>query len=200
MRLPIHRHYNIYDLKDLVFSTERLFFFIIKLFWSRNLLILTLALGLTVCCPSMFLSRIKSPVQIDFFRPIYILLSAIVSAANSYLALAALNEKLCHQASSLLSLLSCHPSGNRAQPRFLCLAEVLEMTGKGKTFIYARIKDGTSPKQIQLGSSSMVWNEQGVIKWMEDQMASRWPSSGSFVGVRGRPRSCSGVFADDFEK
>ena len=65
------------------------------------------------------------------------------------------------------------PSGNKVQPRFLRLAEVLEMTGMGKTFIYDRMKDGTFPKQIQLGSRSVVWNEQEVIKWMEDQMASR---------------------------
>ena len=65
------------------------------------------------------------------------------------------------------------PSGNRSQPRFLRLAQVLEMTGMGKTFIYARIKDGTFPKQIQLGSRSVVWNKQEVIKWMEDRMASR---------------------------
>ena len=65
------------------------------------------------------------------------------------------------------------PSRNSAQPRFLRLAEVLELTGMGKTFIYARMKDGTFPKQIQLGSRSVVWNEQEVIKWMEEQMASR---------------------------
>ena len=65
------------------------------------------------------------------------------------------------------------PSSNRAQPRFLRLAEVLEMTGMGKTFIYDRMKDGTFPKQIQLGSRSVVWNEQEVIKWMDDQTASR---------------------------
>ena len=70
-------------------------------------------------------------------------------------------------------LSSLMPSGNRAQPRFLRLVEVLEMTGMGKTFIYARMKDGTFPKQIQLGSRSVVWNEQEVIKWMEEQMASR---------------------------
>ena len=58
-------------------------------------------------------------------------------------------------------------------PRFLRVREVLEMTGMGKTFIYARTKDGTIPKQIQLGSRSVVWNEQEVIKWMEDQMTSR---------------------------
>ena len=63
--------------------------------------------------------------------------------------------------------------GNRAELRFLRLAGVLEMTGMGKTFIYARMKDGTFPKKIQLGSRSVVWNEQEVIKWMEDQMASR---------------------------
>ena len=65
------------------------------------------------------------------------------------------------------------PSGNRTQPRFLRLAEVLEMTGMGKTFIYDRMRDGTFPKQIQLGSRSVVWSEQKVIKWMENQMASR---------------------------
>ena len=64
-------------------------------------------------------------------------------------------------------------SGNKAQPRYLRLPEVLEMTGMGKTFIYDRMKEGTFPKQIQLGSRSVVWNEQEVIKWMEEQMASR---------------------------
>ena len=47
------------------------------------------------------------------------------------------------------------------------------MTGMGKTFIYARMKDGTFPKQIQLGGMSVVWSEQELIKWMEEQMASR---------------------------
>ena len=47
------------------------------------------------------------------------------------------------------------------------------MTGMGKTFIYDRMRDGTFPKKIQLGSRSVVWNEQEVTKWMEDQMASR---------------------------
>ncbi len=57
--------------------------------------------------------------------------------------------------------------------RFLRLPEVLQMTGMGKTFIYDRMNDGTFPKQIQLGGKSVVWNEQEVIKWMEDRMANR---------------------------
>ena len=47
------------------------------------------------------------------------------------------------------------------------------MTGMGKTFIYDRMRDGTFPKQIQLGHRKVVWNEQEVAKWMADRMASR---------------------------
>ena len=64
------------------------------------------------------------------------------------------------------------PSGNRTQPRFLRLAEVPEMTGMGKTFIYDRMKEGTFPKKNHL-ARSVVSHEQEVIKWMEDQMTSR---------------------------
>ena len=78
------------------------------------------------------------------------------------------------------------------------------MTGMGKTFVYARMKEGTFPKQIQLGSRSVVWNEQEVIKWMKDQIASRRSSSGSFASVRGLPRNrrrvIIRVFLDYFGK
>ena len=58
-------------------------------------------------------------------------------------------------------------------PRFLRLPEVLQITGMSKTFINDRINDGTFPRQIQLGSRTVVWNEQEVTKWMEDRMACR---------------------------
>ncbi len=45
------------------------------------------------------------------------------------------------------------------------------MRGISKTLIYARISDGTFPKQIQLGSRSVVWNERDVIDWMNQQIA-----------------------------
>ena len=66
------------------------------------------------------------------------------------------------------------PRQNTA-PRFLRISEVLQMTGMGKTFIYDRMRDGTFPKQIQLGSRTVVWNEQEVTKWMADRVASRRP-------------------------
>ncbi len=56
-------------------------------------------------------------------------------------------------------------------PRFIRLPQVVETTGMGKTFIYARISDGTFPKQIQLGSRSVVWNEREVIDWINAQMS-----------------------------
>ena len=58
-----------------------------------------------------------------------------------------------------------------APPRFIRLPQVVETTGMGKTFIYARISDGTFPKQIQLGSRSVVWNERDVIDRMNQQIA-----------------------------
>ena len=59
----------------------------------------------------------------------------------------------------------------RGSPNFLFLSQVVEMTGMGKTFIYSRISDVTVPKQIQLGSRSVVWNEREVIDWMNQQIA-----------------------------
>ena len=50
------------------------------------------------------------------------------------------------------------------------LPQLFEMTGMGKNFIYARMNGGTFPKQIQLGSRSVVWNERDVIDWMNQQI------------------------------
>ena len=58
-------------------------------------------------------------------------------------------------------------------PRYLRVGEVLETTGMSRSFIYAQMAEGTFPKQIQLGSRTVVWNEQEVTKWMEDRMACR---------------------------
>jgi len=44
------------------------------------------------------------------------------------------------------------------------------MRGISKTLIYARMNDGTFPRQIQLGSRSVVWNERDVIDWMNQQI------------------------------
>ena len=72
-------------------------------------------------------------------------------------------------------------------PRFLRLAEVLEMTGMRKTFIYDRINDGLS-KQIQLGSRTALQRAE-VTKWMEDRMTQDDPDGwGSKYQQTLRPR------------
>ena len=55
-------------------------------------------------------------------------------------------------------------------PNFFSLSLVVLMRDMSKTFTYARMNDGTFPKQIQLGSRSVVWNERDVIDWMNQQI------------------------------
>ena len=56
-------------------------------------------------------------------------------------------------------------------PRFIRLPQVLEMTGLSTSTIYRWMTDGTFPKQIQLGSRSVVWNERDFIDWMNEQIS-----------------------------
>jgi len=42
-------------------------------------------------------------------------------------------------------------------PQVLRLPAVMQMTGLGKTSIYARIADGLFPKSIPVGSRAVVW-------------------------------------------
>ena len=63
-------------------------------------------------------------------------------------------------------------SGNRAQQHFLRLPEIINLVGVTRSTPCRWMEAGNFPKQIQLCPCSVVWNEQEVIKWMEDQMAS----------------------------
>ena len=58
----------------------------------------------------------------------------------------------------------------RRPPRYIRLPQVLEMTGLSTSTIYRWMTDGTFPKQIQLGSRSVVWNEREAIDWMKAQI------------------------------
>ena len=55
-------------------------------------------------------------------------------------------------------------------PRFLRLPEVLQMTGLSTSTVYRWMTEGTFPKQIQLGSRSVVWLKSAVTGWMKDQI------------------------------
>ena len=55
---------------------------------------------------------------------------------------------------------------NSIYRKFLRLQQVKETTGLSKSSIYARIAEGTFPKQIPLGPRLVVWVESDIQKWI----------------------------------
>lgn len=54
-------------------------------------------------------------------------------------------------------------------PRLLRMPQVLARVGLKKTVIYDRIKAGTFPKPVKLGSAS-AWPENEVDAWITQQI------------------------------
>ena len=54
--------------------------------------------------------------------------------------------------------------------RFLRLPQVKASTGLSKSSIYARIAEGTFPKQIPLGPRLVVWVESDIQNWINEQV------------------------------
>ena len=52
------------------------------------------------------------------------------------------------------------------QHKLLRLPEVKQTTGLSKSSIYARIAEGTFPKQIPLGPRLVVWVESDIQNWI----------------------------------
>nr|WP_297845297.1 AlpA family transcriptional regulator [Pseudomonas sp.] len=46
------------------------------------------------------------------------------------------------------------------------LPKVKEITGKGRSSIYAEIKDGTFPPPVKLGARAVGWKSTDVYDWM----------------------------------
>jgi prophage regulatory protein len=60
---------------------------------------------------------------------------------------------------------------NNFQQQFLRLPQVKATTGLSKSSIYARISEGTFPKQIPLGPRLVVWVESDIQKWIAEQVS-----------------------------
>lgn len=56
------------------------------------------------------------------------------------------------------------------QYRFLRLSEVKARTGLPKSTIYRRMSESTFPRQILIGTRTVVWNENDITEWQEKQM------------------------------
>jgi len=57
------------------------------------------------------------------------------------------------------------------QHKFLRLPQVKASTGLSKSTIYARIAEGTFPKQIPLGPRLVVWVESDIQNWITQQVS-----------------------------
>ena len=60
---------------------------------------------------------------------------------------------------------------NKIQDKLLRLPQVKATTGLSKSSIYARISEGTCPKQIPLGTRLVVWVESDIQKWISEQIS-----------------------------
>jgi len=55
--------------------------------------------------------------------------------------------------------------------KLLRLPKVKEATGLSKSSIYARITEGTFPKQIPIGPRLVVWVESDIQNWIAEQVS-----------------------------
>ena len=60
---------------------------------------------------------------------------------------------------------------NNLQLKLLRLPQVKAFTGLSKSTIYARIAEGTFPKQIPLGPRLVVWVESDIQNWIAEQVS-----------------------------
>jgi prophage regulatory protein len=60
---------------------------------------------------------------------------------------------------------------NKINQKLLRLPQVKASTGLSKSSIYARIAEGTFPKQIPLGPRLVVWVESDIQKWITEQVS-----------------------------
>ena len=59
----------------------------------------------------------------------------------------------------------------KSADKLLRLNSVKEATGLSKSTIYARIAEGTFPKQIPLGPRLVVWVESDIQNWIAEQVS-----------------------------
>ena len=55
--------------------------------------------------------------------------------------------------------------------KLLRLPDVKTITGLSKSTIYARIAEGTFPKQVPLGPRLVVWIESDIHNWIDTQIS-----------------------------
>ncbi len=62
-----------------------------------------------------------------------------------------------------------------AHTRMIRLKEVKRRIGLSRSSIYALVKQGSFPRQIQLGPRSVAWLESDIDDWIERRVSNRKP-------------------------
>jgi prophage regulatory protein len=70
---------------------------------------------------------------------------------------------------------SFEPTSRSAPIRILRLAQVIDMTGLGKTKIYELQAQGRFPMSVRITAHSVGWVEQEVQAWLAAGLAERKP-------------------------
>ena len=60
---------------------------------------------------------------------------------------------------------------SKLHDKLLRLPQVKATTGLSKSTIYARIAEGTFPKQIPIGPRLVVWVESDIQNWIAKQVS-----------------------------
>jgi prophage regulatory protein len=60
---------------------------------------------------------------------------------------------------------------SKLQHKLLRLPEVKHLTGLSKSSIYARIAEDSFPRQIPLGSRTVVWLETDIQNWIAEKVS-----------------------------
>jgi prophage regulatory protein len=60
---------------------------------------------------------------------------------------------------------------NPISERLLRFPEMKHLTGLSKSSIYSRIAEGIFPRQIPLGSRTVVWVEADIQNWIAEQVS-----------------------------
>jgi len=75
-----------------------------------------------------------------------------------------------------MSAFPCDRAAPRARRvRMLRLAQVLEVTGLGKTKIYDLQAEGRFPMRVKITSHSVAWIEEEVQAWLAERIEESMP-------------------------
>jgi prophage regulatory protein len=73
------------------------------------------------------------------------------------------------------ALVPCETTPRSAPIRILRLAQVIDMTGLGKTKIYELQAQGSFPMSVRITTHSVGWVEHEVQAWLTGRLAERKP-------------------------